>query len=264
MKLLNEASPLIFEIYNTDIVIESCTFYEISKNIFKLAASKLRIYSVTLSMINCSISQGCLIQLVEDSYAYIEKLTATQVYNIYEAAGIYLENSSLTASNILIDQISSYALIGTCIYSENSVLAVNHSIFYDFKGSCFFTVYSRLNIQDTCFLQKTKEDTVSEQTKIYDSSIVSESSSIILIKNCMFFFNMALNGGAIKIFKVTNNAFIDENENISILNCSFALNLAIKEGGSLYLHETKVRISNCIFHNNQADFGGAIFFSTSG
>jgi predicted outer membrane repeat protein len=79
------------------------------------------------------------------------------------------------------------------------------------------------------------------------------------IKNCLFYDNQALYGGALTVFSQSGG-----NSSIYIENCVFQYNYAEIEGGAIYHHAKSgstvlLNILHTTFTQNTATFGGAIF-----
>ena len=94
---------------------------------------------------------------------------------------------------------------------------------------------------------------------IYNICTNSNSVSSPTIKNCLFFENMAAEGGAIFSYSKAGNAFV------LVENTSFLKNHAVNAGGAAMDNGAKKGASSfvgCKFVNNEAKFGGA-FFSTN-
>ena len=94
---------------------------------------------------------------------------------------------------------------------------------------------------------------------IYNICTTPNGTSSPTIKNCLFFENMAAEGGAIFNYSKAGNAFV------LVESTSFLKNHAVNAGGAAMDNGAKKGASTfmgCKFVNNDAKFGGA-FFSTN-
>lgn len=78
------------------------------------------------------------------------------------------------------------------------------------------------------------------------------STNEVTLTNCIITNNFSVNGGGLH----------NTTQHTAINNCTFSFNQATDKGGAIFIENSSGNLSptltNCLFHNNQADTGGAI------
>ncbi|MHC4661931.1 MAG: choice-of-anchor Q domain-containing protein [Planctomycetota bacterium] len=83
------------------------------------------------------------------------------------------------------------------------------------------------------------------------------NASGLLLQNCSFTRNSATSGGAVWV--LYNDASGPETLYPTLEKCSFSANIATGDGGAFRSGVTWLTISDCVFDNNQAAMGGAVY-----
>ncbi len=156
----------------------------------------------------------------------------------------FKSNSAYLATILVVSQSdsgkkTSNLNVNKCIFSKNKSQH-NGVIYSDEYGTC--------TIKNSVFKYNLSPDGA--------GTLVIESASSAIIKNCVFYKNKGCNGAAInvKIFKSKDTC------KVKITNCKFTKNTASMYGGAICSVGGKVSVKNCQFTSNTASiFGGAVY-----
>lgn len=180
--------------------------------------------------------------------------------SIYEGGAIFLKGGKLYLED--------------SIFTSNSARDYGGAVYINKGMDSWGTMYDAYGYITNCTFTNNEADYFGGALGLYDSNVI--------VKNCNFQSNRAKTGGAISI--------VNGMGNLTVVNCSFESNKASEFGGALDIAAIYTRyfakvynstftlntannggavnaegstISNCIFMNNNAYYGGAIFSNTT-
>ena len=243
----------LISISNTDLVFDKCTF---SNNNNKLAT----ILESKISIINSILlnHKGNLFYCYFSSTLKVIGSTFSSVKESIEDT-MYFEESTLEIQNSLFKDVenkNNAGSIGTGIYSK---FYIQNSTFINYKFNCFtlfkgefLANYSKFQNDNYLFTDNSK---VGDIGCIYLESCLK----IQIVASNFSGGKNVLRGGSININVKTmdgvNDGFFVVNKN------NFHNNDAKSIGGALNILNGKGIISSCVFNENTAFYGGAIYFT---
>jgi predicted outer membrane repeat protein len=263
----NYALTGAFDLSDASLYIINCTVSDNTNNLINLVTSYLKVVNLKIINLKCfSLFPGCIARATSKSSVNIEGLIASEVDNIVEGGGIFLEESSLVFKGSVLNNVLAISLGGSCLISKSSVVTLLSNNFSSYNGNCLDLFQSNVTIESSRFVNTefNKIFALQKDGILYsEACILSESNPLISIKNSIFENNVHSNlGGAIRYRKNTN---IDQIQVVtSIENSNFSNNFATSGGGALYVEDVQLFIGNSIFQSNKASIGGAIFFYNEG
>jgi predicted outer membrane repeat protein len=176
------------------------------------------------------------------------KFTENAIGASYNNEGDYIGGSIF--EHVVIDNIGGIIFESNAAYLNN--LEYNNSLHVRYAG-----------VKSDCFITNSKfVNNISPSSHSFNypngnsggGAIYLDSSSLI-IKNCTFEDNSAIEGGAIYSTDVTSF--------INLINCTFKNNFAFSDGGAVNLSSDSIdsKLDKCVFKNNFSYFGngGAIY-----
>lgn len=180
--------------------------------------------------------------------------------SIYEGGAIFLKGGNLYLEDN--------------VFTSNSAKDYGGAVYINKGMDSWGRMYDAYAYITNCTFKNNEANYFGGALGLYDSNVI--------VKNCNFQSNRAKTGGAISI--------VNGMGNLTVVNCSFKLNKASEFGGALDIAAIYTRyfakvynstftlntannggavnaegstISNCIFMNNNAYYGGAIFSNTT-
>ena len=233
----------------TSFVISDCLFHDNINSPIYAVNSQMKLQNVLIYNAICfNLQLGCVISAKSNSSIFIDTVTVNNITakNV-NPSFIYLEDSQLNLSNSLTTQINS-AGFGSCIFSYGSVLNLNASDFINCYPNAIYSFESSLLISHI---------TVKNSSFSF-SALIASASFYLQINSSKFIENTkSSQGGALSIESKSVNIIF------TVDSCSFVNNSAQKNGGALFIEDANVLINNSNFVNNEAQFGGAIYYKTN-
>lgn len=147
------------------------------------------------------------------------------------------------------------------------------------KGNCFNDLQmlindcnsSELNLKNDYIYDNTVDSDFNNGVNIYQSLIINGNNHIVDAKKSARIFTITADKVILKnIYFINGNstrgsAISANNNNITLINCSFINNNALDSGGALSLKTVVSSIINCSFINNHGRwYGGAVSSTSSG
>ena len=144
-------------------------------------------------------------------------------------------------------------------------LTIKNGADASYAGAIYATSTGSYNIEDCTFINNvgkngalyTNLNSEIDRSTFTNNTVTNSGGAIYVpatgsckIENCTFINNNAdLNGGALYIYS---------DQSTEIYGCTFINNTATSGGGAIYVKES-VDIDNCIFSNNNAENGAAVY-----
>lgn len=246
----NYASTSMIDISTSSLKLMSCTIVNNLNSVIFISKVVLTMQNTNFSNNFCEAKQmGCLISSDQDSSLDLLSIsvvntTATST----EPGAFYITNSNLTLENSFFYNSTSLGL-GACIYSFNSILNVKNSNFSKFYPSCIY-----LNSSTSVL----SEISMGNSSVIYSPITVTFSKAFIL-GNSYFFNNYGAKEGAALYFQNNMNAI----SQTQIISTKFYRNTAKNNGGAIIVKNENISFFNCLFEENQALIGGALYLENT-
>ena len=285
----------VLTIRRSDISIVNCTF---DRNLEAGAISAFQGSNITLvgsifsrnNLKNASNPQGRIFN--EGGAVHIKGSSLTLIQNYFnnntaaEGGAIYGQQSNVTmrGPNAFVNNTATSATGGAICLKKSSTLLItdsNHKmtpgIFNNYQLSDAFlleasTIWFVSNtagsgvdgggaiavITGSKLLVSLNRTSITFEHNLADykggAIIIRRSQATITATNLKFISNRANLGGAIGIFDAVVDISARAGQNIS-----FTANVAEKTGGAIYVEDSNLTLANCIFIQNRAEYGGAIY-----
>ena len=123
-------------------------------------------------------------------------------------------------------------------------------------GNCLNIERSDISTLNSIFRGNTKDGKIRNSGAFYCFACFSN-----FISNSNFELKQNfVNGAALFLISQFKTKFsLTENALSGIYNCSFSQNIAVNNGGAIYLENQLITINNSVFFDNEATKGGAIY-----
>ena len=245
----------IFDSSNTRINLSNCTFDSIINLNFRLEFSLIYLKNILIENIKCEkLENGCVFSFVLETMAYLNDIKLKKISNFEQLGNIYVENSEVQIRNMIFIEGFATKLTGSGLFSENSNITINSSLFYFYNFNSFFLLQTNF-FMSNCTFNNSDFEILKYAEK---GAIFCNSCPIFILQNSIFFSNnnSKIGGGA--------SLSGDSNATFNISNCFFGFNKVSNSGGAISLSSVKGEIKSSYFYSNQATLGGAIYYFTDG
>lgn len=255
----NFGSFNLIDLGRTNLEIYDSIFENNSNLVFYLIDSFLNIKNCSIINNKClTTDQGCFLSAFQFSVIVTNATLVKNVSNELEEGIIYLEKSTLQTTLLQMIELTTKKKKGSCFSIYSSNLTISFSNFSKYNYNCLFGIDSSIEFSNCIF---NNSDFI-RQSKIINNygGIYCLSCVNVTILNSMFLKNVQiLKGSSIYISGEKNEGL----EEIMIENCIFLENEALEEG-TLYIYNQNITIQKSNFTNNSAKRGGALFFNNDG
>ena len=224
--------------------------------------SNLTLAFCFLAFQKCSTSsKGCFISLSLNSLIVIQATVVVDVSSESEGGFIYLESSNLTLAYLTVMNVRSTK--GACIEgTKYSNIIIKASSFQYYSPDCMYysdssVLMAGVKISDSIYAMAK----LSNVFLTGGSAVSMTNCPMIVISGCTIQNNMGITsaGGALFI------QMQDQESDMSYISDSvFNKNSASDDGGAIYINNQNITLLRNNFTNNQAQYGGALFFDCYG
>lgn len=243
----------LISISNTDIVFERCTFLNNKNKIATIFESKISfINSIILNhkgnLFYCFVASS--LKLIESKFSSVKESIEDTMY--FEESILEIKNSLFKD----VENKNNFGSIGTGVYSK---FYIQNSTFINYKFNCFTLLKGEFLLNSSNF------DNINfffiDKSKLGDfGCIYLESCTKIEISSSNFSgIKNIFQGGSINIVFKTMDA--DDDGYFVVKKNNFYKNDVKWNGGALNIVNGKGQISSCVFTENTATYGGAIFIT---
>ena len=258
----NEGGDNLFNLMVSNVQVSHCVFNNNVNTIFSLTQSGINLNNVSVFNHKCiNYKVGCVINLIQFSSLICSNMRLISVENVNEQGNIYLEDSSSVFTNISFEILDNLEGIGSCFDTRNSNLSIYNGHFFTYAFNCIFATQSRVFINNSYFNNSEEQTVFKNKNDLYVKygSIFCESCYQFSFQNSVVLENLLSSEGGALNFR---SDLIDSNLTLFLFNNSFVGNKAKNKGGAISISNANGNILNCSFINNQAEFGGAIYFES--
>ena len=257
----NQGNDNLFNMMNSNIIMFSCLFYNNLNTIFSLTYSNMTIFNVKISNHRCNnFMVGCVVNSIDKSSIFSSNLIMIGINNLKEEGNIYLEASNAVFLNSSFENLTNLKSLGSCFDLQSSSLCIDIGSFSNYDYNCLHAINSNITINNSLFNNIYSNNDENYNVLIKYGTIICISCLNISAYKSYFLHNIGNNyGGA---FYVISNIG-DFNIIIYLYNLSFVGNIVSESGGALYLDGINGKIINCLFQDNNANYGAGIYFEAT-
>lgn len=228
----------VLRIYDSEFIEnQNPTIFIIDSNFLGIGIKMKKNYCVNLDY-------GCSFYGINSNFQ-INKLNLSANGIMGSFIGhIYLFESIFWLNDSIFSNLTNYKW-GVCIFSKNSTILLNSNHFENFSQNCLYgEEHTIILINQTIFTNYITQEF---------STIICKFCELLTLQNLKFsrsFVNSF--GGALNI---------QFTKKVDIIRSSFFNNTALEAGG-IYIYDSNVYISDCVFVKNTAliGSGGGIYF----
>lgn len=249
----------LFDIYNGQITIENSIFDENSNNLFIISFGEIKLKNIEVLNHYCdNLISGCILMSKDYSKFSSIDLKINYLKHLNMDAGIYIENSDLKMIKSSFNNIGNIKNIGSCIYSIMSNIIIEENEFLNYDYNCIYSLNSNNIIKNSIFSNEfyNEKKNLENDKKPYGAIYCLGCQSFQISNSSISYNKDVLNGAGISLI----NLNIIRNLNDYIINCNLTHNMVNLNGGGIYFFNSKIKILNSNFIENNAEKGGAIFY----
>ena len=214
--------------------------------------AQLYLINSTIFNHSCESLDGCIFGL---SYSILNVTNCSfiNVKNNKNSGNVMIVSSQASFQRISMLNSSSSGDVGAFVIGYSSKIEIFESHFLNYSKNCILMTEGQIILNNSVF-----SNILRKNAKIDVLGVISCKNTYLSLISCYFEYNT-------NIIYISSVSLMMNNlsyEQVVIINCTFSYNQALN-GGAVYLFNAKSRISNCIFTNNYALKGGAIFLDDS-
>ena len=274
----------IYGIWFSTISCQKCLFYQniIPDNTDAGAIQIQKYFTLHVIGLKCQGQMGSILSCIS-AYHYCNVFVYNSTFDNNIGSAIVLWNNThfITLNSTFLNNSSpEYVAV---IHSFNSTLTLSHSVFYHNeaeKASTILLDFSIATIKKSKFLNNSNiAITLKNKTKVSIKNSVFENNSnpgyggavfmfetcILNVSSTIFLQNYAENGGAVaaavhSVLLMSNCSFYG---NSAFHSMVFNSNIISGAGGTLFVKDSVLIISQSCFVNNYAAKGGSVYYINS-
>ena len=245
----NSAGNFLVSILNTNLTLNHCNFKENVNNLFLLESSYMMFYQSSILNHTCINQEyGCLANEISGSELYVIDSIVNHILSLKEGL-IYSFSCKFFAERSFFQNLDSNNGVGPFLLSYYSIVSSFATSFKNYDINCIYVNNGSLIITNNSFINDNQ--VFKDNSKSNYGTIYCDFCQDFSINQSIFSGNKNSIIGTIALFSSSNINYIN--------NCIFTYNQAYDKGGALYLFNSKTLITNSIFNQNQADYGGSIY-----
>lgn len=256
------AEYTIFDCSDTNLTIINCSFSSIVN--FNIQADSCLVYisKIYVQNMTCqNLVSGCVLTFYSQSYLEITDSKLENISNFNLLGNLYFEQSIANISNLLINDAYAGQNTGACLYSENSNISITNSMFQSYYYNCLNMIETVINLTNMTF-DNTNVINLNLKGIIENGAISCESCESFIMQNSLIRKNTnSITGSGLMLI---NPNFQTSVNNFLVSNCTFESNEATDSGGAIYISSVIGKIISTLFYSNTANYGGGIYYFTSG
>ena len=252
----NSADFTLIDVDLAIFQINDSFFFNNTDIAFFAINSNLLIYNITIMNHTCKSIHGCIFSLNENSSLILINSTFENIYNFQNEGNMLFDSSLAKFHNIFMRNITNFYRLGNCISSYSSNLSIFSSYYNNYSANCIYSISSNLVVQNSFFNGIKSENSLSSYGAIYCLNCIKSQ----IVNNTFEFNSNIFEGGCLHLINDIKN---NDNDQLIISQNIFSLNSAIF-GGGIYSYNVQTLIISCLFQNNFAQKGGALFLNNDG
>ena len=180
----NQGNDTLIDLSVANVTLIDVNFLGNINTLFLISQSTIFLSNVNISFHICTnYLQGCIISSILFSNVFSEKLILFKVNHEMEDGIIYLEDSTASFNNVLMQFCNTLTEIGTCFELENSSISVHQGSFISFTYNCIYAEKSSLIIKNSLFYNQS----------FYNSSTNSLKLGAVVCQFCQNLYFFACN-----------------------------------------------------------------------
>ena len=243
----------------TTVIFMNMHFEQSSSVIFVIQYASITLLNILIEDHQCSLNQvGCFVNIISKSSINMTNITCYNVISL-ESLGIIYSSSSTISLYDSYFYNATVASVADIVYAEISQIFIKRTMIKYYKNSAFNLIQnsafsfedcicSNLNLVSLACLNISDTNNI----LISNSFFSNISCSVIYFSNDLDFLQTSSQNGL--DIPLINNCSFSANRNTEISN-----NL---NGGTIFVENSHINISNCTFFNNTAEIGGALLLSS--
>lgn len=250
----NFAESFLCNLFASTVFFENCSFFNDSAYLFAVENSQFSVVSCEFSKQSCGFSFesyafSAFHAEISINSSYFEDFQALEAFALF-----FCEYSVISLRDSLIKNIvSSSTFSGEVSFLRNSQIHIENTLFLN-----LYAAFLKLEASSLKFLNSSIENSLG---KLHESLIKASETLEIYVENSVFSGNCARNhGGCMRVSSLSEQTARE----ITISRSVFTQCGSLFNGGALYFFEnSQILLENCLFLNNFAANGGAIYYETS-
>ena len=256
----NKGDVSLFDLYTASVILYDSIFFNNSNLAFYSIQSNINISNISFSDHVCQNIEGCVFSLSKTSFLFLGKSVFKNVFNLENEGNIVFDSSIVSFENTFMGNFSTLHKTASCARVDSTHLEISEGIFQNFLGNCIFATQSSVKIKNSNF---NNQKISNSKDLLYNYGGISCFScfEFTLQNSSLTNGRNFLSGAGLYLLNEINSK--DQTNIFVIFNNSFQNNSAIV-GGAISMLNVKALIKLCIFDNNSAQKGGAIFLDGSG
>lgn len=251
----NFAMDSLISIENTlNIYFINITFVMNENLLFSITSSQIYLLSSFINDVKCSnLIPACFAFIKNNPLFIIKNTFISNVNHVRAEGGIFTKNSYLMILNSSLINMKTFKQIGSCLSGIASKLDILSLFVSNYDANCIFLEKSSLFLSGSYF-NNLQQSSTHDSISMHGTILCNDCISLVL-SFTVFEYNHDLeNGGVLTLLNFNLEA---QNQ---LISCVFQGNKAKNKGGALFLYDTTLEIHNCLFFENEASEGGAIFY----